>query len=122
MLHQKLDKHIAVSKADLHSIAIAHVEYLQVMDTVTLMRRNPVGYLESNRSARKTRRDLRIIDKSKALEQIQGNKTRLRNRTNFASSEWIDIWKARIGLADKTEKMYRALHNKLVDDYERDMM
>ncbi len=121
MMYQDLDAYFAASDADLNSISIAQAEYQQVMNTIRQMRRSPVEYLEGNRSARKTHGNLRIIDRTKALEQIQGNKTRLRNRADFASLEWRDMWKARGGLANKTERMYRALHNKLVDDYERDM-
>ncbi len=122
MLYQRLDKYFAVSKPDLSSIDAARIGYLQIAETVRLMRRAPAAYMASNISAYETKMNPRKIDKTKALKQIWANKTRLQNRANFASSDWRDIWKARIGLADRTETMYRALHKKLAEDYGRKMV
>jgi hypothetical protein len=121
MLYQELDEYFAVSEPDASSIDKAKIGYLQIAGTIRQMRRAPAEYMASNIAAHETRMNPRKIDKSKALKQIWANKIRLQNRANFASPEWRAIWTARIRLADRTEQMYRALHNKLVDDCEQDM-
>ncbi len=109
---QQLDERSARSKQDKTSI-----ENAQRDSTVAQMRRNPDEYFQANVALRDTGGDFRKLPRGR-IQQIHANIARLRNRAAFAPEEEVNIWEARIQLAEKTAEMLRAMHKQLVKEYE----
>lgn len=117
MVLQDLDKLSAQSQQDQASIANAQRDYRQLSETVAQMRRNPREYLRANIAFRDTGGDIRKLPRGR-IQHIHANIARLRNRTTFAPEEERGVWDARIKLADRTIALLRAMHKKLVNEYE----
>lgn len=119
MALQEIDKTQTSSEKDMTGIENAQRDYRQLAATVEQMRRTPQEYFEANLSMKETAGDFKKMPRSRGLQQISGNKTRMQNRSSFAHEDDRKIWDARIVLADKTEAMLKTLHNNLAKNYER---
>lgn len=117
MTLQQLDRLSAQSQEDENSIGNAERDYRQLAETVEQMRRNPEEYFRANIALRGTGGDFRKLPRSR-IDHIHANITRMRNRATFVPDEEREIWEARIQLASKTIEMLRAMHKRLVQEYE----
>lgn len=116
---QKLDLMRAKSALDKKSILATQKSYDQLTITITQMRKNPDGYFYANMSVKDTGDDPKKINKRNGLDHINGNITRMRNRSAFAQDSEREIWDARIVLAKKTGEMFKTLHTNLAANFER---
>jgi hypothetical protein len=119
MLHQDIDERNAKTAKDKTSVENAKREYKQILETLGQMRKRPDQYFSANLSIKETRGDFKKMPRSRGLQQLDGNMTRLENRSSFASEEDLKVWDARIALVGKTKSMLKTLHNDLVAKYER---
>lgn len=117
MVLQTLDRLSAKDRHDKSSVANAERDYRQLSETVAQMRENSDEYFRANVALRDTGGDFRKLPRGR-IQHIHANVARMQNRAAFASDEERVVWEARIKLAEKTVEMLRAMHKKLVKEYE----
>ncbi len=118
MALQEMDKDLAHTEQERGSIDKAQTAYRELAHTLDQMRNSPEEYLKANLSI--SSQDVMKMPDVRGPMKIRGNKARLRNRAMFSTEEDGNFWTARVGAADRTESLLRALHRDVITDTQKE--